>query len=418
MAERTDVIVVGAGIAGLSAARELCREGARVTLCEASARFGGRIRTEYLEDWRLPVELGAEFVHGDPSELIGLLHEAGLTLEPVEGEHFEKVDGRLEPARGLNRAQRLLDGADSLLTDRSALEFATMMHLDAKTTRWLMQLVEGFHGAAVDRVSARSLAKQSGASETQYRVQEGYGALISYLIEDLVSQGVEFALGQTITHVRAETGGVELESRTRSFRAAAVVLALPLSVLRARPDEGGIVLDPETTRIREALTRFEMGTVMRVVVRFREPPSVFSELPRGGFLHAPDAPFPTFWSGCDAEQSQLTAWCGGPRATGFPDERAVADAVLDSLARVSGNSPEAIERCMLDLHVHDFVNDPHLRGAYPYTVPASAGDPTLELALAPPVVLAGDYLDADVLGTVGASVRSGYRAAEALSRAA
>lgn len=418
MSERTDVIVVGAGIAGLSAARELCREGARVTLCEASARFGGRIRTEYFENWRMPVELGAEFVHGDPSELLGIVREAGLTLEPVESEHFESVDGRLEPARGISRAQRLLDGADSLLSDRSALEFATMMHLDAKTTRWLMQLVEGFHGAPVERVSARSLAKQAGASETQYRIREGYGALVCYLIEELVSYGVDFALGQTITHVRLRDGGVELESRTRSFEAAAVVLALPLSVLRARPNQGGIVLEPETAQFRDALNRFEMGTVTRAVVRFREPPSIFSELPAGGFLHVPDAPFPTFWRGCSEDQSQLTAWCGGPRATAFRDERAVADAVFTSLARISGNSSEAIERSVLGLHVHDFVNDPHLRGAYPYTLPASSTDPGLPFALTEAVVLAGDFLDADVLGTVGASVRSGYRAAEALSRAA
>jgi predicted NAD/FAD-dependent oxidoreductase len=418
MSERADVIVVGAGIAGLAAARELCRAGARVTLCEASARFGGRIRTEYLEDWRRPVELGAEFVHGDPTELLGLVQEAGLTLEPVAGEHFESVGGRLELARGLSRAQRLLDGAESLLTDRSALEFATLMHVDTKTARWLMQLVEGFHGAAVDRVSARSLAKQSGAAETQYRLQEGYGALVSYLIEDLVAEGVEFALGQTITQIRTQPGGVELHSRTRSFRAAAVVLALPLSVLRAHPERGGISLDPEIADFRDGLARFEMGTVMRVVARLREPPRIFSDLPDGGFLHAPDAPFPTFWGGGDAEQSQLTAWCGGPRAAALGDERAVAAAVLASLARVSGESPAEIERSVLDLHVHDFVNDPHLRGAYPYTVPTTGHDPALKSTIAPAIAIAGDYLDADVLGTVGASVRSGYRAAEALSRAA
>lgn len=418
MSQTTDVIVVGAGIAGLCAARALCREGARVTLCEASARFGGRIRTEYLEDWRSPLELGAEFVHGDPKELLSLVSEAGLTLETVEGEHFESVNGKLLPARGLGRAQRLLDGAESLLTDRSALEFANMMHLDAEGARWLMQLVEGFHGAAVDRVSARSLAKQAAATESQYRVREGYGALVSYLIEDLVGRGVEFSLGQTITHVRAEAGGVKLTSRTRSFRAAAVVLALPLSVLRARPDQGGIVLEPENARFRDALGRFEMGAVTRAVVRFREPPPLFAELPPGSILHAPDAPFPTFWSGSDTTQSQITAWCGGPRAVEFADERAVADAVFASLAQVSGDPRTAIERSALDLHVHDFIHDPHLRGAYPYTLPASGSEPTLELDVAPPVALAGDYLDADVLGTVGASVRSGYRAAEALSRAA
>jgi monoamine oxidase len=71
-----DVVVVGAGVAGLVAARQLGRRGLRVALIEARDRIGGRILTERLAGWPQPVELGAEFVHGGNPVLEGLLREA------------------------------------------------------------------------------------------------------------------------------------------------------------------------------------------------------------------------------------------------------------------------------------------------------------------------------------------------------
>ena len=63
-----DVIVIGAGIAGLAAARTLAEAGQRVALIEARDRAGGRILTVPAADGGLPVELGAEFIHGLPPE--------------------------------------------------------------------------------------------------------------------------------------------------------------------------------------------------------------------------------------------------------------------------------------------------------------------------------------------------------------
>ena len=96
-----DVIVVGAGIAGLAAARILAEAGQRVTLIEARDRVGGRIYTVPATQGELPVELGAEFIHGLPPELIHLIDEAGLTRFELEGDTrcFQPGPWRRPPGR-------------------------------------------------------------------------------------------------------------------------------------------------------------------------------------------------------------------------------------------------------------------------------------------------------------------------------
>src|SRR5881296_1128877 len=81
--DAADVLVLGAGIAGLAAAERLAAAGRRVLVLEARDRIGGRIHTVDDPGLHHPVELGAEFVHGEPAELVELIRAAGLGLEPV-----------------------------------------------------------------------------------------------------------------------------------------------------------------------------------------------------------------------------------------------------------------------------------------------------------------------------------------------
>src|SRR5205823_5636826 len=99
-----DVVVVGAGAAGLSAARALRAAGSSVVVVEARDRMGGRIFTERAPDWPLPMELGAEFVHGEADSIWCEIERAGLRAMSVPEKHFQLEAGRLREMDDLGAA--------------------------------------------------------------------------------------------------------------------------------------------------------------------------------------------------------------------------------------------------------------------------------------------------------------------------
>ena len=93
-----DVVVVGAGMAGLTAARAMAKAGLKVLVVEAQDRIGGRIWTRHVGDEA--IELGAEFVHGRPPELWALIEEAGLETYERDGSQICFEDGALSDCSG------------------------------------------------------------------------------------------------------------------------------------------------------------------------------------------------------------------------------------------------------------------------------------------------------------------------------
>jgi len=109
-----DALIIGGGIAGLAAARHLTEAGLRVTLVEARYRLGGRICTHSTA--KFPVELGAEFVHGRPEEILALAAEGAVPIVPVHGSFRRKINGEWV------EAGRLMEKVDQLFSKLPAEE--------------------------------------------------------------------------------------------------------------------------------------------------------------------------------------------------------------------------------------------------------------------------------------------------------
>src|SRR5687767_2113383 len=196
-----DVLVLGAGVAGLAAARELSRAGLTATILEARPRVGGRVLT-----WRdplspVPVELGAEFVHGETPGLFDLLRVAALAVESLPDRHVKGIGGVFRPIEGFwEDVERMLRDIRrrTRARDLSVAEYLERAKPAGRAD--LARFVEGFHAAPIDRVSARSIA--AGGDDRQFRLAAGYDGLPAWLRKTLDADRVELRLSTVVRTVR------------------------------------------------------------------------------------------------------------------------------------------------------------------------------------------------------------------------
>ena len=398
-----DVIVVGAGAAGLAAASGLARAGRTVLVLEARARIGGRCFTRRLPGLSAPVELGAEFIHGRPKATLALLKRAGVP--GVDSTRTQRLlrRGRLVGVEGFAEARKAVRRHAILAkSDLSFAEFLGTQKLPAQTRTLARMMVEGFDAADPELVSAREITEEwaHALSASQMRPQGGYGPLLEALLEP----GVKLRLRHRVREVRWRAGEVRIDG----LRARRAVITLPLGVLQS----GEVKFAPDCGKTR-ALAGLASGPVVRVAMRFDEP---FWEARHPGvaFFHSPGAPFPTFWTPLPMRAPLITAWAGGPKAArlaGLPPKAQLTGA-LASLRSVFGRIPAVGEAC-----VQDWQADPFSRGGYSYVLVGGQGArAALARSVQGTLFFAGEATDADEAGTVAGALRSGTRAARQISR--
>ncbi len=430
-------MILGAGAAGLAAAAELARSGRSALVLEARDRIGGRIWSLDVPGLPVPVELGAEFIHGSPAATFSLMRRAGIAAVDAPIVRAAVQRGALAP-RGddlFSEIQRMMRRHASALAkkDVSVETFlARAAHgLSEEARTFARMRVQGYEAADSTRASARAIAEDWGAEGAanagHFRPQGGYGALLAALAGGLRGSGVELRLQSVVRAVRWKRGAVEVEGTTlgKTFcaRAPSAIVTLPLGVLKLPSRAPGAVrFTPPLKEKRPALDGLASGAVIKAALLFRTP--FWEELDaaryRGvSFFHSPEAAFPTFWSALPERAPLLIAWAGGPKATrlsGATTPDIVRQAVR-SLESVFGGRT-GIEERLAAAWVHDWQQDPFALGAYSYvTVGGHGAQRALAEPLRDTLFFAGEaaHFEGEHT-TVAGALQSGARAAREVMR--
>lgn len=423
-----DVLVVGAGAAGLEAARVLRERGASVLVLEARDRIGGRVWT--LEEPRLPIpiELGAEFLHGEATLTQELLRQAGLSSMDIRGERRAASGGRVRRVELGGALDRVLRKIDTEGEDESVASFLARRpggRALARERAFTRRYVEGFHAADPERISAQSVAPPPDESAAALawrigRVTEGYGALMEWLASDL---GSSLRLGHEVRSVAWRRGRARVEARLASGRAArftarAVLVTVPIGVLSAR----ALTFDPELPRLRRALDGLVMGSVVRLVVWFRRLPwdAEDESLRQLSFLHLPTGTFQAMWTAYPERGPLAVVWGGGPGARelnrGSPAD--VPRTMRTQLAHAFGTTPARLRSDIRRVWWHNWDSDRFARGAYSYVAAGARGIAVraLNRPEADTLFFAGEATEVES-GTVEAALVSGRRVARRIANA-
>lgn len=380
-----DVLIVGAGIAGLAAARALVSRGKTVRVIEARNRIGGRIHSVD------GVDFGAHWVHGtEGNPLTNLARQTGLPLYFTGGDStypggwthllFPKANG-IAGDRSLIAFDQLMDaldaGRETLAPSKSlgdaaeaAMTALAMPETERSLARWHLNLLAREDCAAEpDQLSARHWdegCEVYGYGDSVFL--GGFATLTAWLAE-----GLDILLDSPVTAIRHHANGVTVETSVTALHADKAIITLPIGVLRT----GAMTFDPPLPEDKIlAMQRIGTGALAKAVLAFAEP-----FWPRGAYafgLSGGDGPSSAVTSFAIDGRARLVLLYGGRGAARFEalaedDARAEAMALLRREFGSGVPDPLGFSRT-------DWSRDRYSLGAYSYVAAGSHPDDFATLA--------------------------------------
>ncbi len=419
-----------------------------MAIVEARDRIGGRIATEHVASAgasnAVPIELGAEFVHGLPQPSWKLIEEGRLATYELGGDHLCYERGRLQACSGSDSdAGIVLEEMMAWLavqppgTDATFANYLKLAGIERRRGEQAAAYVESFNAADADVIGIAALAQQQRAenviqADRLFHLRAGYDALPNFLRERFEQAGGSVLTGRRVTQVRSSPSGVgvcgtDAHGAAFEFQAKHAVITLPLGVLQS----GSVEFRPPPREILLHAGRMAMGAVVRVSLLFDSKfwidPAISTRRQdaarRSGdfsFLFAREKLFPTWWTSMPEAAPLLTAWIGGRKALVLQrmmgsraDPFAMRNECLCELATIFELPQQALENRLVSWHAHDWQSDEFARGAYSYA-PAGARDAAERMTVPFEDLLffAGEHTDVQGhWGTVHGALASGERAA-------
>jgi monoamine oxidase len=404
-----EVIVIGAGAAGIAAARELHQAGIAVAVLEARGRVGGRVATATLRGH--PVDLGAHWLHAGPINPLVRLGEArGEPLRIAAQEGHVRVGrrpGRPAEAAALARAftaadRAMSDGAARGGPDRPAAS-AVPPGLGPFGRR--VERVHGLvSGRPLDEVSLQDFPSME-YGDNRF-IAGGYGGYLARL-----AQGLPIALNDPVTGIDWTGQSVRVaRAAGPALTAKAVIVTIPTMVLR-RAALFTPVLPPA---IAAAIAGFTTGVYEHAVLHW--PSCPFRGADRLATLVGGQHPVPgllTRIDGTPFHYFELDA----PMAMALDARRAGPDGVrrLVRRALVQHFGGRALHDLSIPI-VSEWRHDPWSRGSWAVVPPGHAGArQALQAPVGERIWFAGEALSRLQWGTAGGAYAEGLRAAGAVA---
>lgn len=401
---QVDIVIIGAGAAGLAAAHRLRAEAVSVVVLEARNRVGGRAWTIRDAMSGLPLDLGCGWLHSaDENEWAHIAPERGFSVD-----HSLPPWGRQSGGRGFTADElqefratqaRFWERVDAAADDEPDRAAATLLEQGNRWNGLIDATSTYINGVELAHVSLRDFGRYRD-TEVNWRIREGYGALIASM-----SAGIDIRCDTSVTRIDHAGAHLRIETTAGILSARAAIVAVPATVLA---DET-LRFSPGLPEKVAAACALPLGLADKLFLRIDKP----KEFPSEGHLYgATDRIATGSYNLRPLGRPLIEGYFGGAfaRALEAEGEAGFAAVALDQLASLLGGD---IRKCLTPIIATAWDRDPWARGSYSY---AKVGQADARDRLAEPVdgrlFFAGEACSRHDFSTAHGAYRTGLSAAE------